>query len=812
MSRRIENKGARISLDTIQGCFESGKVLHVDKVICGNGFSTAFLKLKPSEGHINIIIMPNKGAIKSKELDYSKDRSKYNHNRIGFFYKEGKGGDLSNLDCAVFVADSFLTTEAVKEVSVDKLLIDEFHSVEKASSYRHNLKDLIHKVSKRVHNISDASISSVTATPNLSSRVDIVIENEVIKPIDIQVSIDTEGTIEAIREHIKNNERVIIFTQNASTIEAILKPKHNQFRKEAIPVNWIVGSSLTEGVLEVVKYKQDIDSNIVIASSKGFEGLDIEEHSDWNIYFFEDRSSEIESYLLPNLYQAIHRTRAGHKSVTYCRADRKDSRGVVPSGLKHFIERDDITGESKMGKGKDSSFTKFHKYVIFESIEGSPKVLVKENEVAVRLLTDAIEWDIPASSLHRANGKIEQFCKERGVSFIAPCIEERANRTGRSCTKSGTKEKYLKSNEGVIEELGFFGSSYKFSRAKFDADLKTSNTFEQNIKELQKNFAKFQRRRNYKGSDRQELIPRREYIFAELLSHPSRFKALIRKSIRAKKSEYKARVNDGVMTRAKYYRKIQGIDMLMPLFVMRYACDMVNETISHRPKKIGHRDYNVTIEGSLESMRVIADHFDVTFQEVDIRSCNIRIVYNSQGYELPTDIYGENKEHKGKLNAELNMVTYVQDLSNDSDYSELIRHHRNKRVKALRSISLKEDVIEYLIDTYMEAKHKGRFTHDMGYHEKQVIDRLRDKKEGRIDYSKNEGVSRRHDSLIIYNNAEDLTNINTAFTYMNHSGWFDVKYIPLEYQEFLKDCRLERDIIESQGLDSGLIYEYKQCG
>ena len=790
--KRINNIGERISDDTIQQCFEVGNVLHVDKVICGNGFSTAFLKLKPTIGCVNIIIMPNKGAIKSKELDYFKDMSKYNHNRIGFFYKEGKGGDLSNLDCAVFVADSFLSTESVKTANIDKLLVDEFHSVEKASSYRHNLKDLIYKITQRVSNIKDVALSSVTATPNLSSRVDIVIENETIKPVEIQVSIDIEVTIKAIRELIKNKERVIIFTQNASTIEAILKPTHNQFRKEAIPVNWILGSSLTQGVLEVVKYKHDVDSNIVIVSSKGFEGMDLEEHSDWNVFFFEDRASKIESYLLPNLYQAIHRTRKGHSSVTYCRADRGDLRKGLPDGLQNFIERDDFSGESKMGQGKNSCFSKFHKYVIFEHKEDSSEITVKENEVAIRLLSDATEWDLPASSLHRADGNIKRFCDERSITFIEPNIKERNCRIGHSSTKSDTKSKYLKNNEAVIEELGFFGSSYRFDRNDFDGKLKTSNSLEKNLGVVKKAFAKFQIRRNYKGGNLEELLTRREKTLIKLLKNDDYFRVLIRESIVAKKREYKSRVDSGKMTQKEYRDKTHNIDVVMPLFVIRYACDLVNPTISHKKRIVGHRDYNITIEGSLDAMRVVTDYFDLTFQEVDVRNCFIRVIYSMCGFELPSDVYGENKENKKKINMLLNTITYEPKKFNETFDVDLRRKHRASRVKGLREAGIREEVIDYLVTTYTDSGLRGRFFQDMSYFEKRLLEQLRSKKEGegRIDYSKNDGVVRRHDSIIIYNNAEDLTNLNNGFLYLNHTGWFDVNYVPLDYQVYLKDLRV----------------------
>ena len=267
---------------------------------------------------------------------------------------------------------------------------------------------------------------------------------------------------------------------------------------------------------------------------------------------------------------------------------------------------------------------------------------------------------------------------------------------------------------------------------------------------------------------------------------------LIRESIVAKKREYKSRVDSGKMTQKEYRDKTHNIDVVMPLFVIRYACDLVNPTISHKKRIVGHRDYNITIEGSLDAMRVVTDYFDLTFQEVDVRNCFIRVIYSMCGFELPSDVYGENKENKKKINMLLNTITYEPSKFNETFDVDLRRKHRASRVKGLREAGIREEVIDYLVTTYTDSGLRGRFFQDMSYFEKRLLEQLRSKKEGegRIDYSKNDGVVRRHDSIIIYNNAEDLSNLNNGFLYLNHTGWFDVNYVPLDYQIYLKDLRV----------------------
>ena len=772
--RIVKNTSRYISQDTLDECFESGVVLHVDKVLCGNGFSTTFLKTKPSEGYLNVIIMPNKGAIESKKLDYIKNKAKYNHNRIGFFFAEGDSMSLEGLDVAVFVADSFLKKEAIKGVYIDKLLLDEYHTTEKDSSYRPALKDFMYKVKNIVLNIEDVAITSVTATPNLSSHIDIQIENSYSAPIEIETRIDTEATINDIRNHIANKERVLIFTQNSATIERILKPKHNQFRASATPVNWILGSSLKRGVLELVKYKHDPESNVIICSSKGFEGMDIDTYNDWNVYFFENRSSEYESYLLPNLYQAFHRTRAGHKSLTYCRADRDKHRANTPSGLQKFIDRTDVSSEAKMS----TKYSEFHKYVIFNN--ESREVTMKPNEVAIRLLNDAIEWDISTGNLNRAEGSIKAFCDTRGVTFKLPPVSEKPNSQRYSMTKGDSKAKYLKLNADVIKALDIFGEGYRFNRGKFDSELSARKDLASNLKIVRKDFAKYERRKGYDGTQKRT---RQEQIFANLISQERYVNELIKEASKARQKEYKAKYD-----RAKYEEKMSNAELNMPLFVLRYACDLVNKNVKHKSKSRGHRDFNVTIDGSIDAMRVISDYFEVTFQEVDIVSCNPRIVFNSVGLPLPENVYGVDKVNKKKINILFNCISIDEDKTDRQK-----RYHRKSKREEFLKLGFPEKVVDHLIDTYSYSKFKGRFYSDMTYNEKTIIDRLKND----LDKAKHTGAVRRHDSVIVYNNKQDLSGLNDTFWYLSHFDWFNVNYIEPEIDRRNMWFRVEKSVFNS---------------
>ena len=173
-------------------------------MICGNGFSTGFLKMKIPFNMINIMIAPNKSVIIGKERDYIDNPDKYEQ-RIKFFYGESTASDFSGADVLVFVTDSFINRyDQIAEISdrIDKVLIDEVHSIHQQSVYRKNLVNFEKKV-KGI--LSDSSIVSVTATPILYSKVDITIRNAFTPKINVLVSKDRKETLERIKIDIKNN-------------------------------------------------------------------------------------------------------------------------------------------------------------------------------------------------------------------------------------------------------------------------------------------------------------------------------------------------------------------------------------------------------------------------------------------------------------------------------------------------------------------------------------------------------------------------------------------------------------------------------
>lgn len=84
--KKLQNFERYITEDTLRQCFARGSYRLVDKVLCGNGFSTRFLLTSPIRHHVNILIAPNIQVVKGKEREYLSGRIQ-TPNKIGFFMK-----------------------------------------------------------------------------------------------------------------------------------------------------------------------------------------------------------------------------------------------------------------------------------------------------------------------------------------------------------------------------------------------------------------------------------------------------------------------------------------------------------------------------------------------------------------------------------------------------------------------------------------------------------------------------------------------------------------------------------------------------
>lgn len=732
MTQNIFNDKVFLTPKIIESCFKKNKITHVDKQMCGNGFTTAFLNITPVKDKVNIIIAPNKAVVISKQIQTF-------NQRVKFFYKESSDTTFNDADILVFVADSFLMYEdKLKEISykIDKVLIDEFHSVETQSLFRNRLQLFTEKVKNICSNVN-TSIVTVTATPNLYSKIDIIISNKFKRDVNINITKDKKNALKRIKNDIKNSEKVIVFTNDKNVIS-----KLKNYKKE-LRANFIVGENLMRGLVETVKIIEDKNSNLTIVSSRGFEGFDLY-YNDANIYFFEDRAKEHETFYISNLYQAINRNRGTIKYIEYCRLElsnkRKQVFNDIDKEIDNFINDTTYSIEQK----QRYEFKKYFDFVIFKQ-NNTGVFEITKNDVAINLYKERLLYD--SSKWHTY---FADFLKNRNINITDhPDINNRILNK----QKRETKQYYLKQNENLITDLNLFGSGYYLIGIDYHDKIKPIN-YDIRLKYL-KQLDNFLIRKNY--DQNKELTDRQRFAYS-LLNH----EIYLRKLVNRVRTAYNIYIDnkytrDGAREKKRVFK--QKVINIVCQFIILFANDRI-----YFPKKIiANRDYNLTTEISLEAIKIIASEFDLNVLEADIRTCNPRILYALNGLTLPHDFYGVDKVNKKAINVFLNSFRY--DANNK--YSK--KRQKQYAKQRLNDLGFDGKVIDFLIDRFFETNYKGDLFNFLAFHEKEIINDIRKER-----LTGNIGTVRRHDSLLIFNNAEDLTWLNN-YQYKGVKGWFDIK-------------------------------------
>jgi len=779
--RVIHNTSKYLTPNTIQSCFIDNQTTHVDKQVCGNGFSTSFLQLTPYKDKINIMIAPNKGVLIEKHKQYLEGEIN-TKNRIKLFYKESRDTDFKDADVLVFVADSFiLMNKKLKDIShkIDKVIIDEFHSIEQDSSFRYVLIDFLSKV-ENICSSKNTSIVTVTASPNLFSKTDILIHNKEIKEITINLTQDRERSLEAIKTRLKDKENVLIATNSASALYNL-----RNYKKE-LEANFIIGESLLRSLSKKLIIKQNIDSNLTVISAKGFEGID-NYYSNASVYFLEDRSNEFESFYISNLYQAFNRVRNGASYIEYNRLDLSNKRQTyfkdIDTEINAFIntEKDSKGKNISIENKQTQKYKKYHLFVIFEQ-DSNGIFSIKRNEVSINLHKEKILYDKPFPA-----SEYESFLSIRKIKVID--IKEVTNRSKRMKTKEETIIKNLYKNTKLIKELDLFGNKYRLNIKDLGDKTKMVDSFIR-LKYL-KVLKSYLIEKNYNGD---RVQTERENIAIELLSNEDKFNELVVNVTKA----YNIRIIEkyGIEKSLKYRNSFKTKNKNV---VSQFILTFVNDTIYTAPKWIANRNYNLLTTVGVDEIKLISKEFNTSVFELDIRNCFPRLLYAINGLELPSDFYGENKKNKLSINIYLNNFFY------DSSKKTEKKVQKNNAIIKFRSFGFDEVVISYLIDNLFDPKFRGDLFHKLSFFEKRIISEIKTE----LESSKNEGVIRRHDSIIIFNNRSDLTFLNN-YKFMNVKGWFNVKEIPVikmipkedkSFNQFIKEMELQKRVKEMSSFE-----------
>lgn len=757
--KKIEYNSTYIPTRIVEDCFNKTKNFQfVDKVLTGNGFTTSYLKIKPTHfNQSNIIIVPNKGVIKSKQqkhihtLKYGTEEEKRDLPSIGFFYGDDASDtfQFNKFDIMMFVVDSFLHYKDViveNKILIDKILIDEAHSVIIQSTFRKNLVDFIDIIKS---DFEDKKIVCVTATPMLFNEVDIRIYPKEVKKRDIHISSNQESSLERLKTLLKDKKKCIVALQDVRLLKQLANSKG------VLKANIKVGSTLFLKLVEAVNLEVDEDSNLTIISSAGFEGFDVENGIN-NFFLFEDRAFDYQTFYAQNLIQAIGRSRQGTEYIEWCR---------MPN-----MTRTPMQSKEAMIKIANSKKISNEKKLTSKNYTFIPKYFDYNQDVKLGLILDFklnetkyhLDYELSQADLRGVNKIYEAFFKERGFSLIY--LNEGHKRLNLKNVSHKVAFRNLKLNEDIIIKnsllRGLRLNTYK--KDKLDYYVKEYEVFLRRkyyfLDELP--FSEGFVLRTCAKKENLNNIEKELFAYSILKDESSINEAchlICKNSIEKKKEEINRNGNE-----FKEWKKdlIENIKDRYIRLIMAFSQEKIRV-----PKKIRNsRDYNLTTEVSMMLIKAVSDLFDIDVYEFDIRSCNSRIIYSMVGLPLPSNFYGENKKNKKKINTILNILS--------SEYAEKknikVSKHKENIIRNLRNLGFDEKVISFLISTFWNKPMDAIFNF-CAYHEKQIIESLTNE----LDIYTNKGMIRRHDSVLYFGEINEMQfNIIENFKYKGTNGWF----------------------------------------
>ena len=781
-------------------CFDVGVTHHVDKTMTGNGFTSAMLRINPLKDHTNILIMPNKAGVMGKERAYKdslkdmkRHQDEFGGNRLKFFYAESTDAGFHDADVLVFVVDSYLLL--IKEhrisfdaIKVDKFVIDEYHTAEKDGGYRIALRDLLFEVEESLKDHTGACLTTVTATPNLTSPITIEIENKLLKPTVIQLASDENRVIKEIKELYAQGEEIVVLSNSSEHLYGIT---YNRDKSKVIPINYTAGTNFMTSAVKKVTIKQDSKSRMSFVTSRGFESMDID-YRDANVYFFEDFSNENTTLSLPNLIQGINRPRAGAKKITYVRLlSSKDAPSSPPKDLERFVNRDDWSTESK----KKKEHKAYHKYVIFKENENDFGATIKVDEVAVRMRAELIDWSLGNENLLQPEGKLKAYLKKRKITFIKPDKKE-AQKRFISRVKSDTKKVYLKSNEFVIRRDSLFDNSFDNKVGYMIRDILTEDSYEKQMIAVSKWFQEYMMCKNYDGS--YEATSRESKAF-RLLTNRAEFERFMKELVRVY-----SKMSIDKYGESESYDSIKDFKKNIVSISVKLIVGFMKNKVKFYSNKVGHRDYNTSAVVNMAVVNYVGDYLGAYVTEADVATCNPRILFALVGLELPENFYGENKERKTQINKLLNTLTFrsndakVQIFFKEDDVARYKSHRRNK-IKELKRLGFPDAVIWWLEDNVFNAGYVGYFSYLMSFHEKNIISDIREV----LTSQDNNGCPRRHDSVLIVNNRADLDFLN-RYEYKGQGGFFNICNSKESFNLIDREIGIETNRMDSKYLDAGI--------
>ena len=756
MLNEYKYSGEYIPLYVVENCFsQQNNFQFVDKTLTGNGFTTSFLNIKPTEiTQSNIIIVPNKGVIKSKQekqihtLKYGTYEEKNSLQKIGFFYGDQSSDtfEFGKFETMMFVVDSFIHYKdkiLQNKEKIDKILIDEGHSVIIQSVFRHKLVDFIDIIKR---DFADKKIVCVTATPMLFNEVDIRIYPKEIEKRNIHISSDQKSSLERLKTLLKDKKRCIVALQDVRLLKQLANSKG------VLRANVKVGSTLFLKIIEAVKLEIDENSNLTVISSAGFEGFDVENGIN-NFFLFEDRAYVYQTFYAQNLIQAIGRSRRGTDYIEWCR---------MPN-----MTRTPMQSKETMIKVANSNKISNEKKITDRNYKFIPKYFDYNQDAELGLILDFklnetkyhLDYELRQADLQGVNEVYGAFFKERGFSLVY--LNEGDKRLNLKNVSHKVAFRNLKLNEDIIIKNSLLNG------------LKINIQPKDNLSYYVKEYEIYLRRKYYYLDDLpfektpneielDKLKNLKTELFAYSILKDERSidracNEIYKDAVKNKKEEINRK-----STEFKQWKKdfIENIKDRYIRLIIAFSQERIRV-----PKKIRNsRDYNLTTEVSITLIKAVSELFDVDVYEFDIRSCNSRIIYSMVGLPLPNNFYGENKKNKKKINTMLNILS--------SEYADKknidVGNHKKNIVRNLKNLDFDERVISFLISTFWNKPMDAMFNF-CAYHEKLIVEKITNE----LDIFENKGIIRRHDSALYFGKINDMQfNSIENFEYKGQKGWF----------------------------------------
>ncbi len=764
----------------VEQCFQKANYSFVDKVLTGNGFTTGFLEIRPSKpNQSNIIIVPNKQVVKSKQqkqldiLKYGTEDEKRSLRNIGFFYGDASSDKLEfkKFDTMMFVVDSFLNYQEQiihNKNLIDKILIDEVHSMIIQSTFRPRLVGFLEHIQEVFPN---SKIVSVTATPMLFNKVDIKLIPTTLEKRDIHVTTNQSSTLKRIKLDLENNENVLVALQDVRLLKSLANDKG------VLNANLKIGETLYRKVVESVELNLDSESNLTIISSAGFEGFDVNNGIN-KVYVFEDRAFDYQTFYSQNISQIIGRSRKGTSYIEWCR---------MP-----FTDRTEMLSKEAMIKKASSDRISFEKKITDNNYKYIPKYFNWIQDDKLGLITDLtldhtkydLNKELTDTDINGLDATYKEFFSERGFSLIY--LNEGHKRLNLKNVSHKIAFKNLKINAKIIKRYSLMSG-------------------------LSLNI--YKKEKTYQYIREFEIYFRRKYWFLDTLPFQEDFQlkdhathVSLNGNLENELFAYRIITNEKELNEACKFickdsieRKLKTLCVKSKEFEL-WKRDLINN-IKDRyirlvmalsqgkikiPKKIRNsRDYNLLSEVSMKLIIDVAELFDTEAYEIDIISCNIRIIYAMCGLSLPSNFYGENKKNKKQINALINRLSIEFPQKNKWDVS----NYKKNRIKEMRGFNFDEKVIKFLMDNFWYDSTDAVFNF-CSYHEKKIIEKLRLE----IDKGEHKGIIRRHDSVVYFGEiTQQQLNSIIDFGYMGQYGWFR-----------------DYDIIKQYGSRSSRKKEYKK--